>query len=88
METSMVKKIRPVLQGGSVMRERIYKALCRRFEAEQEDALLKIDLLLSGPAPTVMVDHIDITKEIDQLLGKLADSAEKMAKLRQYFGTN
>ena len=71
------------------MRERIYKALVKRYESEQEDALLKIDMLLvNAGSNAVMVDHADITGEIDKLLAKCAGAAEKVAILRRFYGTN
>ena len=71
------------------MRERVYKALIKRCESEQEDALLKIDLLLvNAGSNAVMVDHVDITGGIDKLLAKCASAAEKVAILRRYYGTN
>ena len=71
------------------MRERIYKALVKRYESDQEDALLKIDLLLvNAGSNAVMVDHADITCEIDKLLAKCAGAAEKVAILRRFYGTN
>ena len=71
------------------MRERVYKALIKRYESEQEDALLKIDLLLvNAGSNAVMVDHADITGEIDKLLAKVSFASEKMATLRRYYGTN
>ena len=51
------------------MRERIYKILVKRYENDMEDALLKVDMLLAGSGNPIMVDHIDITGEIDKLLG-------------------
>ena len=71
------------------MRERVYKALVKKYEFEQEDALLKIDLLLvNSGSNAVMVDHVDITGEIDKLLGKCASAAEKVAILRRNYVTN
>jgi len=71
------------------MRERVYKALVKKYEFEQEDALLKIDLLLvNSGSNAVMVDHVDITGEIDKLLGKCASAAEKVAILRRFYGSN
>ena len=71
------------------MRERIYKALISRYTSHMEDALLKIDMLMQNSASTaIMVDHIDITGEIDKLLKIVAESDEKMAKLRRFYGTN
>ena len=71
------------------MRERIYKTLVKKYEFEQEDALLKIDLLLvNSGSNAVMVDHVDITGEIDKLLGKCASASEKVAILRRFYGSN
>ena len=69
------------------MREQIYKALMVRYQSQMEDALLKIDMLMTSQQP-VIVDHTDITGEIDKLLHIVADAKENMATLRQYYGTN
>ena len=69
------------------MREQIYKALMLRYQSAMEDSLLKIDMLMSSPQ-AVIVEHTDITGEIDKLLHKVAEAKENMATLRQYYGTN
>ena len=69
------------------MREQIYKALMLRYQSDMEDALLKIDYLMTTPQ-TVIVEHTDITGEVDKLLHKVAEAKESMAILRQYYGTN
>ena len=69
------------------MREQIYKALILKYQADMEDALLKIDMLMTSQQP-VIVDHTNITGEINKLLHKVADAKENMATLRQYYGTN
>ena len=69
------------------MREQIYKALMLKYQHEMEDARLKIDMLMTSQQP-VIVDHIDITGEVDKLLHKVAEAKENMAILRQYYGTN
>ena len=69
------------------MREQIFKALVLRYQADMEDALLKIDYLMNSTQP-VIVDHTDITGEVDKLLHKVAEAKENMAILRQYYGTN
>ena len=69
------------------MREQIYKTLMLRYQSDMEDALLKIDYLMTTPQ-TVIVEHTDITGEVDKLLHKVADAKENMAILRQYYGTN
>jgi hypothetical protein len=70
------------------MRERIYKALISRYTSQMEDALLKIDMLMSGSNQPVLVDHTDITGEIDKLLAIVAGADEKLAKLRRFYGSN
>ena len=67
------------------MKERIYKALLGRYQNQMEEALLKIDALLEG---NILPGHDDIIGSIDKLLAKVAFAAEKMATLRQYYGTN
>jgi riboflavin synthase alpha subunit len=67
------------------MKERIYKALLLRYQSQMEEALLKIDALLGGD---VVPGHEDLTGSIDKLLDEVADAKEKMAILRQYYGTN
>ena len=69
------------------MREQIYKTLMLKYQYEMEDALLKIDYLMTSPQ-SVIVEHIDITGEIDKLLHIVAEAKENMATLRQYYGTN
>ena len=70
------------------MQERIYKALISKYTAQMEEALLKIDMLMSGSNQPVIVNHTDILGEIDKLLAIVADSDEKMAKLRRFYGTH
>ena len=71
------------------MRERIYKAMVNRYRSHMEDALLKIDLLLvNAGSNAVMVDHSDITGEIDKLLSQVATAQEKVDILKKYYTTN
>ena len=67
------------------IRERIYKALVARYTAEQDDALVKIDALLRGE---VVPGHYALTEDIDKLLSTVTSATEKMATLRQNYGTN
>jgi|TARA_R100000093_G_scaffold40131_2_gene21016 hypothetical protein len=54
-----------------------------------EDALLKIDMLLtSAGTNSVMVDHSDITGEIDKHLAACATASEKLAMLKRFYSTN
>ena len=67
------------------IRERVYQALVKRYAADQEEALVKIDALLRGD---VVPGHYALTEDIDKLLSKVADAEEKMATLRRHYGTN
>ena len=69
------------------MQERIFKTLIQRYTHELEDSLLKIDLLCENPNATI-VQHTDITGEIDKLLKKAAAANETMAILRRFYGNN
>ena len=74
------------MREAGTVRERLYQALIKRYTADQEDALVKIDALLTSHF--VMPDHADITGQIDKLVAKVAFAAEKMATLRRFYGTN
>ena len=70
---------------GGTTRERVFQALIARYTADRDEALVKIDALMRGE---VVPGHHDLTGDIDKLLAKAAFAAEKMATLRQYYGTN
>ena len=67
------------------IRERIFNALIKRYTADQEEALVKIDALLRGE---VVPGHYVLTEDIDKILAKVTFAAEKMATLRRHYGTN
>ena len=69
------------------MREQIYKTLMLKYQYEMENALLKIDYLMTTPQP-VIVERTDITGEVDKLIHKVPEAKDNMAILRQYYGTN
>ena len=66
-------------------RERIFQALLKRYQADGEEALVKIDALLRGE---VVPGHYTLTEDIDKLLAKISSAEEKMATLRRHYGTN
>ena len=74
----------PFIKGGK-MKERMYKALLGRYQNQMEEALLTIDALLEG---NILPGHEDVIGSVDKLLSKVASAKEKMAILRQYYGTN
>ena len=67
-------------------REIIHTALIKRYEAEIADANAKITILLS--TSRIIPEHIDITGEVDKLLGKIEDAESKMAILQRVYGIN
>jgi len=73
------------MRDAGTIRERIFNALIKRYTADQEEALVKIDALLRGD---VVPGHVTLTEDIDKLLAKVADAAEKMAILRRHYVTN
>ena len=73
------------MRDAGTLRERIFQALIKRYAADQEEALVKIDALIRGE---VVPGHYALTEDIDKLLSKVADAAEKMAILRRHYGTN
>jgi hypothetical protein len=73
------------MREAGTIRERIFQALIKRYTADQEEALVKIDALIQGD---VVPGHYALTEDIDKLLSKAADAAEKMATLRRHYGTN
>ena len=73
------------MRDAGTIRERIFNALIKRYTADGEEALVKIDALLRGD---VVPGHVTLTEDIDKLLAKVADAAEKMAILRRHYVTN
>ena len=67
-------------------REIIHTALVKRYEAEIADANAKITILMTNS--NIIPEHIDITGEVDKLLGKIEDAQSKMAILKRIYGIN
>ena len=73
------------MREAGTIRERIFQALIKRYTAEGEAALVKIDALIRGE---VLPGHEDVIGSIDRQLAKLAFAEEKMATLRRHYGTH
>tara|TARA_Y100000310_G_scaffold169762_1_gene169974 strand:- start:284 stop:505 length:222 start_codon:yes stop_codon:yes gene_type:complete len=73
------------MREAGTVRERIYKALVTRYEADRDTALVKIDALLKGD---VIPGHEDVVGSIDKQLAKVAFAEEKMATIRRHYGMN
>ena len=64
------------------MNDKLFRTLLKRYEAEIEDALYKIQCIEDHNL--VIPEHVDITGEIDTLLGKIGKAEEKLAVMRKY----
>ena len=73
------------MREAGTIRERIFQALIKRYTADGEEALVKIDALIRGD---VLPGHEDVVGSIDKQLAKVAFAEEKMATLRRHYGTN
>ena len=73
------------MREAGTIRERIFNALIKRYTADGEEALVKIDALIRGE---VLPGHEDVVGSIDKQIAKVAFAEEKMATLRQHYGTN
>ena len=66
------------------MKDRLFRTLIRKYEAEIEDACYKIDCI--NDHNLVIPEHVDITGEVDTLLGKIGKAEEKLSVMRKYYG--
>ena len=64
----------------------VYDALMKRYEADIADASAKITILMTEPR--IIPEHIDVTGEIDKLLGKIEEAESRMAILQRVYGVN
>ena len=66
------------------MNDRLFRTLLKRYEAEIEDALYKIQCIEDHNL--VIPEHVDITGEVNNLLGKIGKAEEKLSVMRKYYG--
>ena len=66
------------------MQDRLYQVMAARYQAEIDDAKFKIRTLVDRL--TIIPEHVDITGEIDALLGKIGKAEEKLSVMRKYYG--
>ena len=65
------------------MNEMLFRTLLKRYEANIEDALYKIQSFNENNI--IIPEHIDITGEIDKLLQIIAEAEDKVAVMRKYY---
>ena len=66
------------------MNDKLFRTLLKRYEAEIEDAHYKIDVICEQNL--VIPEHVDITGEVDKLLGQIGKAEEKLSVMRKYYG--
>ena len=66
------------------MNDRLFGTLLKRYEAEIEDALYKIQCIEDHNM--VIPEHVDITGEVNNLLGQIGKAEEKLSVMRKYYG--
>ena len=68
------------------MNDMLFRTLLKRYEAEIEDALYKLQCIEEHNL--VIPEHPDITLEVDKLLQKIAEAEDKLAAIEQHYGKN
>ena len=68
------------------MNDMLFRTLLKRYEANIEDALYKIQSFNENNI--IIPEHIDITGEIDKLLQIIAEAEDKVAVMRKYYVQN
>ena len=68
------------------MNEQLIKTLLKRYEAEIEDAIFKIDCICDHNM--VIPEHVDITGELDKQIERVAAAEDKVAALRKHYVEN
>jgi len=71
---------------GNPMRRDLFETMSKKYQAGVADAKMKIQLLQE--LPYVIPEHIDITGEIDKLLGIIEENESRLSILRRDYGTN
>ena len=68
------------------MNDMLFRTLLKRYEANIEDALYKIQSFNENNI--IIPEHIDITGEVDKLLQIIAEAEDKLSVMRKYYGGN
>ena len=68
------------------MNEQLIRTLLKRYDAEIEDAIFKIDCICDQNM--VIPEHVDITGELDKQIERIASAEDKVAALRKHYVKN
>ena len=74
------------MKGRKKMNEQLIKTLLKRYDAEIEDAIFKIDCICDQNM--VIPEHVDITGELDKQIERVASAEDKVAALRKHYVRN
>jgi hypothetical protein len=75
-----------IMKGRKKMNEQLIKTLLKRYDAEIEDAIFKIDCICDQNM--VIPEHVDITGELDKQIERVASAEDKVAALRKHYVQN
>ena len=62
----------------------MFIALLKRYEAEIEDAVYRIDAI--NEHNLIIPEHTDILGEVDKMLQKISNAEDRLAALRRHYG--
>ena len=68
------------------MNDKMFTALMKRYDAEIEDALYRIDCI--NDHNLIIPEHTDILGEVDKMLQKISSAEDRLAALRRHYGEN
>ena len=66
------------------MNDKMFIALMKRYEAEVEDAIYRIDAI--NEHNLIIPEHTDILGEVDKMLQKISGAEDRLAALRRHYG--
>ena len=64
----------------------MFKALMKKYDAEIEDALYRIDCI--NDHNLIIPEHTDILGEVHKMLQKISSAEDRLAALRRHYGEN
>ena len=64
----------------------MFTALMKKYDAEIEDALYRIDCI--NDHNLIIPEHTDILGEVDKMLQKISSAEDRLAALRRHYGEN
>ena len=68
------------------MNDKMFRALMKKYDAEIEDAIYRIDAI--NQHNLIIPEHTDILGEVDKMLQKISSAEDRLAALRRHYGKN